>query len=299
MVKIKLWTRGIFLAIFALVNLVALPKATLAAGCLSAVNAPGCSYGLPTEEYNQLLGVMAANPAPAARRLEVDEREILNYSDTRTKPARFASKFTGGLFDATPALPVAWVLRTTRAHVLPLWDADHVQEYVGRYTMVYLYATQKVQGENWYLIGPAQWLNEYGLARMILPQNPGDGGRWVSIDVRRQVLTAFEGDRLVFATLISSGKGTRPTRTGLFHVYLRQVTGDMSALMGTPDAYNIYDVPWVMYFNSGMALHGATWHDNYGTVMSHGCVNMSITDARWLFGWSESVPTMTVYVWRS
>jgi lipoprotein-anchoring transpeptidase ErfK/SrfK len=54
-----------------------------------------------------------------------------------------------------------------------------------------------------------------------------------------------------------------------------------------------------MYFNSGMALHGATWHDNFGYPMSHGCVNMTITDAHWLFDWSRGVPNMLVNVWRS
>jgi hypothetical protein len=299
MFRVSHLSRKISAVLLILLNVAMLPKVSLAAGCLSAINAPGCSYGLPADQYQSLLAVMQANPAPPAGHTAVDQHEILTYSDTRTKPARFASTFTGGLFNGSPALPMAWVLVTTRPHVLPLWDADHVQAYVPRYTMVYLYASQKVDGTTWYLIGPGQWLSGSGLARVIPPQNPGVGGRWVSVDVKQQVLTAYDGNQLVFATLISSGTGKRITREGLFHVYLRLETGDMSALMGTPDGYNIYDVPWVMYFNSGMALHGATWHDNFGKPMSHGCVNMAITDARWLFGWSAGTSEMPVYVWHS
>ncbi len=304
MFKISRYSRKALIALcsafIVFANVAALPSVTLAAGgCLSAVNAPGCMYGLPADQYQQLLAVMQSNPGPAMHHMEVDQHEILTYSDTRTQPARFASQFTGALFDADPALPVAWVLKTTRAHVLPLWDADHVEAYIARYTLVYLYAKQTVGGENWYLIGPGQWLSGYGLAKLVPPKNPGVGGRWVSIDLKNQVLTAYEGDHLVFGTLISSGKGKRVTREGMFHVYMRGVTADMSALMGTPDAYNVYDVPWVMYFDNGIAMHGATWHDNFGAPMSHGCVNMSITDARWLFGWSTDVPNMPVYVWHS
>jgi hypothetical protein len=211
-----------------------------------------------------------------------------------------ASRFSGVVFGASPALPMGWVLRTTRAHVLPRWDGDHVEQYIARYTIVYLYATVRSDGTDWYLIGPGQWLAKTGIARLILPNRPGGvGGRWIAVDVRQQILTAFEDDRLVFATLISSGKGNRVTRLGLTPIYLRQSVGDMSALMGTPDAYNIYDVPFVMYFNSGMALHGSSWHDNYGTPMSHGCVNMTITDAHWMFDWTEAAPNAPVYVWRS
>ena len=56
---------------------------------------------------------------------------------------------------------------------------------------------------------------------------------------------------------------------------------------GTPgdDFYYIEEVPWTMFFDDGRALHGAYWHDSLGYRRSHGCVNMSITDAQWLYNW--------------
>jgi hypothetical protein len=298
---IRRWSHYILAIAILLVNAAVLRAPAYAADCLSKVDAPGCAYGLPADQYQAALDLMAAHPTPPVQRIAVDQDNVIRYSDTRSKPARMASKFSGVLFGAPPALPMGWVLRTTRPHVLPRWEADITsKDYVGRYTVVNLYATVHADGTDWYLIGPGAWLAKTGIARLVQPSRPGGvGGRWVAVDVRQQVLTAYEDDHLVFATLISSGKGKRYTRLGLTPIYLRQVTGDMSALMGTPDAYNIYDVPFVMYFNSGMALHGASWHDNFGTPMSHGCVNMSVTDAHWLFDWTESAPGAAVYVWRS
>src|SRR5579859_7005028 len=126
----KRYPHFLLLAIIVVMNITVLPKSAFATGCLSAAHAPGCSYGLPTDQYQQLLGVMGANPRPALHPLEVDQKEILKYSDTRQKPGRIASSFTGNLFDAPPPLPVAWILNTTRPRVLPLWLADHVPDYI-------------------------------------------------------------------------------------------------------------------------------------------------------------------------
>jgi hypothetical protein len=64
----------------------------------------------------------------------------------------------------------------------------------------------------------------------------------------------------------------------------------MDGLAGTTDAYSIEDVPWTMYFQGSYALHAAFWHDRFGSSRSHGCVNLSPADARWLFEWST--PTL-------
>jgi lipoprotein-anchoring transpeptidase ErfK/SrfK len=47
--------------------------------------------------------------------------------------------------------------------------------------------------------------------------------------------------------------------------------------------YFLRDVPYTMFFHKSYGLHGTYWHSNYGTPMSHGCVNLSIEDAAWLF----------------
>ncbi len=70
----------------------------------------------------------------------------------------------------------------------------------------------------------------------------------------------------------------------------------MSGREGYADYYFLEDVPWTMYFNRDFALHGAYWHDRFGIQHSHGCVNLSLADAKWLFEWT--VPTSTRSGWK-
>jgi hypothetical protein len=113
--------------------------------------------------------------------------------------------------------------------------------------------------------------------------------RWIHVNLEQQTLVAYEGSRAVFATLVSSGKEGFETPRGLFRIFAKHVSATMDGLAGNDDAYSIEDVPWTMYFQGNYALHAAFWHDKFGTVHSHGCVNMAPADAHWLFRWSTPV----------
>lgn len=129
------------------------------------------------------------------------------------------------------------------------------------------------------------------------PQPPADlapDEKWIDVDLTRQALIAFEGTRPVFGTLISSGRRNPqdkehdfPTPTGTFRIGEKHVTTTMDGDVASDGPYSIEDVPWVMYFQGSYALHGAFWHDNFGYVRSHGCVNLAPEDARTLFNWTE------------
>jgi len=110
--------------------------------------------------------------------------------------------------------------------------------------------------------------------------------RWVHVRLEDQTLVAYDGDRPVFATLVATGKDGFPTPQGLFRVHAKHVSTTMDGLAGSDDVYSIEDVPWTMYFQGSYALHAAFWHDRLGAVRSHGCVNLSPEDARWLFRWT-------------
>jgi lipoprotein-anchoring transpeptidase ErfK/SrfK len=121
-----------------------------------------------------------------------------------------------------------------------------------------------------------------------------DTNRWVSVDLYEQVMIAYEGTQPVYASLVSSGLNEWPTNEGLFHVYVRYPRTIMSGAEGQPDFYYLEEVPWTMYFDGDIALHGAYWHDGFGYRRSHGCVNLSITDAYWLYQWASSEFDLTV-----
>lgn len=118
------------------------------------------------------------------------------------------------------------------------------------------------------------------------PAGVGRNERWIDINLTSQTLTAYEGDEPVFSSLISSGTRTHPTVTGQFRVWHRTRSQTMD---GRRLGYNYYleNVPYVMYFYRDYAIHGTYWHNNFGTPMSHGCVNMKTEEAEWLFNWSQ------------
>jgi LysM repeat protein len=118
------------------------------------------------------------------------------------------------------------------------------------------------------------------------------GPKWVDVDLSTQTMTAYEGQVPVYTSKMSSGLPRYPTVEGTYRVYARYVQTRMKGGEGA-DYYNIPDVPYTLYFYSGYALHGAYWHDSFGTPQSHGCVNLPVDAAKWVFEWAP-IGTMVV-----
>ncbi|MEX1367218.1 MAG: L,D-transpeptidase [Nannocystaceae bacterium] len=130
----------------------------------------------------------------------------------------------------------------------------------------------------------------YGVGKAYkLKRPPGvrSDEHWLHVDLSEQTLVAYEGDRPVFATLVSTGKEAGMTPLGVHRVQTKLVASSMRDQPQEDEAYSIDDVPWTQYFSGSVALHGAFWHAGFGQVRSHGCVNLSPADARWLFGFTD------------
>ena len=106
--------------------------------------------------------------------------------------------------------------------------------------------------------------------------------RWIQIDLTTQRLTAWEGGKSVYAIVISSGKKSTPTLTGIFNIQSKQKSSRMKG-----EDYDVPDVPYTMYYQGNYAIHGAYWHRKFGTPISHGCVNIAPDHAKWLFQWAS------------
>lgn len=117
---------------------------------------------------------------------------------------------------------------------------------------------------------------------------PEDGERWIEIIISEQKLIAWQGDVPVFETVVSTGKPGWRTLPGEFAVYRKY---DQTRMRGP--GYDTPDVPWTMYYSGAFAIHGAYWHNNFGTPVSHGCVNLRVPEAKALYEWS-SVGTRVV-----
>ena len=118
----------------------------------------------------------------------------------------------------------------------------------------------------------------------------GNGERWIDVDLTNQMVYAYEGDTVVNSFIVSTGTWLTPTVTGKHKIYVKVRVQDMSG-----PGYHLKDVPYVMFFSGDYGLHGTYWHNNFGTPMSRGCVNLTIDDAAWLFGWASVGTVVNVH----
>lgn len=110
----------------------------------------------------------------------------------------------------------------------------------------------------------------------------------IEIDLSRQWLTAYEGSLPVYSAGVSTGRNGFDTPEGTFAIYAKFLYDDMTGrLQG--EEYDVRKVPFAQYFHQGYALHGTYWHHQFGTGarLSHGCVNLSMDDAQWLWNWTQ------------
>lgn len=131
--------------------------------------------------------------------------------------------------------------------------------------------------------------------RTSFPSFAEDTRKWIDVSIKEQLLVAYIGKRAVYVARVSTGLGemSDPSKTfatvrGAFTIKSKHVSATMTG-SAQADDYELADVPYVQYFHQGYALHGAFWHNNFGRVQSHGCVNLSPSDAAWLFEFTDPV----------
>lgn len=145
-----------------------------------------------------------------------------------------------------------------------------------------LLAANGLPNANFVWVGQRLRIKGGGEAFAAAPQPaPADGRRWIEVNLTDQTLTAWQGDVAIMYTSISSGLPGTPTVTGHFQVGIKYQSQRM-----TGPGYDLPGVPWVMYFYGDYALHGTYWHNNFGTPMSHGCVNVRVDESQLLYNWA-------------
>jgi len=148
----------------------------------------------------------------------------------------------------------------------------------------------------WVRVAEGEWLDGHDVRFPTVATAPGEvraNERWLDVDLENQVLTAYEGARPVFVTLVSTGIGREGTDTatpkGVHRVWVKLMATDMTNLENDEALryYAMQEVPWVLFFHKGAGLHGAFWHESFGRVRSHGCVNLTPGDAQRIFEWAS------------
>lgn len=210
------------------------------------------------------------------------------------------SNFKGVELDgSTYKLPIGWVYGATKsAATFTIDEAARTiknAKSIDRFVAIPLTGkTVQFQGKEYAELTDGTFIKKSQLRiaePAPAPAGLGENERYVDVDLSTQTLVAFEGARPVYATLISSGKHSKDkdkdhsTPTGEWRIREKHITttmdGDGTAAGDLP--YSIEDVPFVQYYYRSFALHAAFWHSNFGVQMSHGCVNLSPLDAKWLF----------------
>jgi len=203
------------------------------------------------------------------------------------------SRFQGVYLAEQPSLPFAWTNRWVRPSLVPQGAYNTAVDPLNKYQLVTIYAEERRGDELWYLVGENQWVEQSTVGRVDVDPPPAGvpaGAKWIEVDIFEQTIAAYEGERMVYASLISSGRTGTATPPGLYKLWAKIQEGKMSSPSvpdGHPSYYYIEDVPWTMYFHQAYALHAAFWHDNFGFTQSHGCVNLTPRDSKWLYYWAD------------
>ncbi len=209
------------------------------------------------------------------------------------------SAFQGLELDDEVTLPVVFV-HTRHAHLYsgtPSRGLSRVRRLQFREALPITGRVARLSGAKYYETRDGSWVKDERLIRVDrFRKEPGwvkPGRTWLDISILKQSLVAYEGTKPVYATLVSTGidgigdpEETHSTIRGQFLTHTKHVTITMSG-DEVGDEFDLRDVPYVQYFKDGYALHAAYWHDSFGQPRSHGCINLSPLDARWLFDWTD------------
>ena len=200
------------------------------------------------------------------------------------------SSFKGVALGDSPVLP-AWV-RSTKGSREPITiraTASARAKIVGALAPRTIVTILEPSEDGKFVrIDDNQWVARADLRMATLaapPPGTQPGEKWFDIDRDQQVLVAYEGERPVYATLVSTGKYRHETPTGITRVVSKHASATMTSEKG--EIYSVADVPWTMYFDRDFALHTSFWHDGFGGPRSHGCVNLAPRDALLLYRWSS------------
>ncbi len=226
--------------------------------------------------------------------------------DGRLLPADKLKAEPGSLFHGAElsgrSLPMAFAFRD-HTHYWSFASGKRSEgEELAHRTLVELSGkVRNYAGERYVETRDGHWLRSADLKTAAAPSAPPwfakRGVRWVDVSIVNQTLTLYEGSTPVYLTLVSTGRDglgepgkTLSTPTGTFRIYAKHVTTTMDSSVADSE-FELRDVPWVMYFQGGYALHAAYWHDDFGRPRSHGCINLAPADARYVFDWvSPQVP---------
>ncbi len=210
----------------------------------------------------------------------------------RASPAEVSTTMLGRTFTSTPTVSFGYVTETGHPYLDASFGKGQAVSTYNREEILNYYDTVTDSQTTWYKIGENEWFNRNNFHPAMVNTTPPQGidvGKWIEVDLYNQILMAYDNYQLVYVDLIASGMKPFYTQPGIFKIYQKKDTEDMTGAFEADksDYYYLEDVPFTMYFDQGRAFHGAYWRAWYGIPQSHGCINMSIGDAHWLYNFAN------------
>ncbi|HET6846965.1 MAG TPA: L,D-transpeptidase [Anaerolineales bacterium] len=197
--------------------------------------------------------------------------------------------FQGLTFRSTPRVSFGWTFEELPVRSGPGSSYTEMGRRLQPFSVVQIFASEGEGIDEWNMIGPDQWVEARKVAQVVVSTDSPDGtnaaSRWIDVNLAEQTLAVYQDHRLVFATMIASGVEPFWTRPGTYQIQSK-VEAETMRNNDPSDFYYLEDVPWTMYFDGPRALHGAYWRTRFGYPQSHGCVNLSVGDAHWIFDWA-------------
>lgn len=195
--------------------------------------------------------------------------------------------FTLALNFQTIRRELAYKLNISGDNTTSCCDPAEVEKSTGDFDEVATTAIFNNQVVDYPKTSLAYSVNQGSETTVLGTTNASGEEKWIEVSLPEQKVRAWEGSKLIMEFPISSGKWS-PTPTGTFSIWYK--TRSQSMIGGSKELgtyYNLPNVPNNMFFYGGYALHGAYWHNNFGSPMSHGCVNAPLANAAQIFEWAE------------
>ncbi len=282
-----------------------------------AVAAPSGDAGVPADTGVRIEELEGEPGSPLLRRMlsrmyvsldrEVRASSGGNYWHTQTggyvrtgtvSTLRNLNQFQGVALEGAAHLPAAFAISAVTPTYTQVGTAMRSTGRAPRLTFFQLTGDPPVRigADDYHRTADGLFVRSRNVRVITAHDPPADlapGEKWIDVNLDHQSLVAYQGTTPVYVTVVSSGLRRRGSETdnyetiqGAFRIQSKHVATTMDG-NSNDGPYSIEDVPWVMYFEQSFALHGAFWHNGFGMMHSHGCVNLSPPDARWVFGWSE------------
>lgn len=265
--------------------------------------ADGESHDVSAERRNGWISV-APDESGQALRIVVDEESVREWVATRAD--QDAVEPENGIEQVDEQGEVVKVL-TEKQDGLEITNTDAVADQLiaaltGMTPLEAAFESATLEAEVEQVDAPAaedeEAADDEGTDEESAPEAAPTGEKWIDVDLTAKTVTAYVGDTPVWGPRsMVDGKPGNETVTGTFEIYLRYDRQDMTNAGYYPEGHEKYyftpDVPWVQYFHRGFGFHGAPWRSSFGYSGSHGCINLPVSDAKWLYDWA-SIGTKTV-----